>query len=385
MTVFKAFLKVLNKCKVPIIIYTVILVFFSAFNMQTSEKSVSFTASKPNILIVNKAKEEGINKSFINYLNKNSNVINIVGSEEKIDDALFYRDVSYVIYVPENFSQEIITGKSPEIKVKTVGDYGASLANMMVERYLKIANVYSDVAESEEELVSLIDDTLATKVDVKITSKLDSNSIEKAAFYYNFLNYCILAGTIYVICLILSSFKEENIKKRTMVSSMSNKKYNTILLLSNGLFAFVLWIFYVVLSFILLGKIMNTMHGLFFIINSFIFTFCALTIAFLIANLVSNKNAVNGIVNVIALGSSFLCGSFVPTSMLPNFVLKIAHALPSYWYIKTNDLLKEVEVFNVETINPILTNMFIIICFSIIFIIITNMVSIKRKGKIWNL
>ncbi len=382
MTVFKAFLKVLNKCKIPIIIYTVILVFFSAFNMQTSEKSVSFTASKPNILIVNKAKEEGITKSFINYLNKNSNVINIVGSEEKIDDALFYRDVSYVIYVPENFSQEIIAGKSPEIKVKTVGDYGASLANMMVERYLKIANVYSDVAESEEELVSLIDDTLATKVDVKITSKLDSNSIEKAAFYYNFLNYCILAGTIYVICLILSSFKEENIKKRTMVSSMSNKKYNTILLLSNGLFAFVLWIFYVVLSFILLGKIMNTMHGLFFIINSFIFTFCALTIAFLIANLVSNKNAVNGIVNVIALGSSFLCGSFVPTSMLPNFVLKIAHALPSYWYIKTNDLLKEVEVFNVETINPILTNMFIIICFSIIFIIITNMVSIKRKGKI---
>lgn len=380
MTVFKAFLKVLNKCKVPIIIYTVILVFFSAFNMQTSNNSVSFTASKPNILIVNEEKEEGITKSFINYLNKNSNVISIESSEEKIDDALFYRDVSYVIYVPKDFSEEIISGKTPEIKVKTVGDYGASLANMMVERYLKIANVYSDVAESEEELVHLVDDTLDTKVDVKITSKLDSNSIEKAAFYHNFLNYCILAGTIYVICLILSSFKDENIKKRTMVSSMSNKKYNRILLLSNGLFAFILWIFYLLIAFILMGKVMSTMHGLFFIINSFIFTFCALTIAFLIANLVSNKNAVNGIVNVIALGSSFLCGSFVPASMLPDFVLKIAHVLPSYWYIKTNDLLKEVEVFNIETIKPILTNMFIIICFSIVFIVITNMIS-KRKNK----
>lgn len=382
MTVFKAFLKVLNKCKVPIIIYTVILVFFSAFNMQTSEKSVSFTASKPNILIVNEEKEEGITKSFINYLNKNSNVISIESSEEKIDDALFYRDVSYVIYVPEDFSEEIISGKTPEIKVKSVGDYGASLANMMVERYLKIANVYSDVAESEEELVHLVDDTLDTKVDVKITSKLDSNSIEKAAFYHNFLNYCILAGTIYVICLILSSFKDENIKKRTMVSSMSNKKYNRILLLSNGLFAFILWIFYLLIAFILMGKVMSTMHGLFFIINSFIFTFCVLTIAFLIANLVSNKNAVNGIVNVIALGSSFLCGSFVPASMLPDFVLKIAHILPSYWYIKTNDLLKEVEVFNIETIRPILTNMFIIICFSIVFIIITNVVSSKKRKKI---
>lgn len=382
MTVFKAFLKVLNKCKVPIIIYTVILVFFSAFNMQTSEKNVSFTTSKPNILIVNEEKEEGITKSFINYLNKNSNVISIESSEEKIDDALFYRDVSYVICVPEDFSEEIISGKKPEIKVKSVGDYGASLANMMVERYLKIANVYSDVAESKEELVHLVDDTLDTKVDVKITSKLDSNSIEKAAFYHNFLNYCILAGTIYVICLILSSFKDENIKKRTMVSSMSNKKYNRILLLSNGLFAFILWIFYLLIAFILMGKVMSTMHGLFFIINSFIFTFCALTIAFLIANLVSNKNAVNGIVNVIALGSSFLCGSFVPASMLPDFVLKIAHVLPSYWYIKTNDLLKEVEVFNIETIKPILTNMFIIICFSIVFIVITNMVSSKKKGKI---
>ncbi len=380
MTVFKAFLKVLNKCKVPIIIYTVILVFFSAFNMQTSNNSVSFTASKPNILIVNEEKEEGITKSFINYLNKNSNVISIESSEEKIDDALFYRDVSYVIYVPEDFSEEIISGKTPEIKVKSVGDYGASLANMMVERYLKIANVYSDVAESKEELVHLVDDTLDTKIDVKITSKLDSNSIEKAAFYHNFLNYCILAGTIYVICLILSSFKDENINKRTMVSSMSNKKYNRILLLSNGLFAFILWIFYLLIAFILIGKVMSTMHGLFFIINSFIFTFCALTIAFLIANLVSNKNAVNGIVNVIALGSSFLCGSFVPASMLPDFVLKIAHVLPSYWYIKTNDLLKEVEAFNIETIKPILTNMFIIICFSIVFIIITNMVS-KRKNK----
>lgn len=382
MTVFKAFLKVLNKCKVPIIIYTVILVFFSAFNMQTSNNSVSFTASKPNILIVNEEKEEGITKSFINYLNKNSNVISIESSEEKIDDALFYRDVSYVIYVPKDFSEEIISGKTPEIKVKTVGDYGASLANMMVERYLKIANVYSDVAESKEELVHLVDDTLDTKVDVKITSKLDSNSIEKAAFYHNFLNYCILAGTIYVICLILSSFKDENIKKRTMVSSMSNKKYNRILLLSNGLFAFILWIFYLLIAFILMGKVMSTIHGLFFIINSFIFTFCALTIAFLIANLVSNKNAVNGIVNVIALGSSFLCGSFVPASMLPDFVLKIAHVLPSYWYIKTNDLLKEVEVFNIETIRPILTNMFIIICFSIVFIIITNVVSSKKRKKI---
>ena len=39
MTVFKAFLKVLNKCKVPIILYTVLLIGFGGFNMQTSDNS----------------------------------------------------------------------------------------------------------------------------------------------------------------------------------------------------------------------------------------------------------------------------------------------------------------------------------------------------------
>ncbi len=380
MTVFKTFLKVLNKCKVPIIIYTVMLVFFSAFNMQTSEKNISFADSKPNILIVNKeANKDKITKNFINYLSKNSNEVNVSMNEEKIDDALFYRDVSYVIYVPKNFGKDVLHGKNPEIKIKSTKDYGASLANMMVERYLKVANVYSDVTDNEDELVTLIDDTLSKKVKVNLTTKLDTKLIEKAAFYHNFLNYCILAGTIYVICLVLSSFKEENIKKRTIVSSMSHKNYNRILLLSNALFAFILWIFYCILAFILMDKIMFSTHGLIFIINSFIFTICALTLAFLIANLVSNKNAVNGIVNVVALGSSFLCGAFVPTSMLPDFVLKIAHILPSYWFIKTNEMLKEMEVFTFDTLKPILTNMFIVICFSIIFIIITNVFSSKKR------
>lgn len=380
MTVFKTFLKVLNKCKVPIIIYTVMLVFFSAFNMQTSEKNISFADSKPNILIVNKeANKDKITKNFINYLSKNSNEVNVSMNEEKIDDALFYRDVSYVIYVRKNFGKDVLHGKNPEIKIKSTKDYGASLANMMVERYLKVANVYSDVTDNEDELVTLIDDTLSKKVKVNLTTKLDTKLIEKAAFYHNFLNYCILAGTIYVICLVLSSFKEENIKKRTIVSSMSHKNYNRILLLSNALFAFILWIFYCILAFILMDKIMFSTHGLIFIINSFIFTICALTLAFLIANLVSNKNAVNGIVNVVALGSSFLCGAFVPTSMLPDFVLKIAHILPSYWFIKTNEMLKEMEVFTFDTLKPILTNMFIVICFSIIFIIITNVFSSKKR------
>lgn len=379
MTIFKTFLKVLNKCKAPIIMYTVFLIFFGGFNIKTSDNSMSFVANKPDVLIVNEDSDNNITNNLINYIESNTNIIDVDDNEEARDDALFYRDVNYIIYIPKNYGEDFLKGKNPEIKIKSTGDYESSLAEMMLERYIKVANIYNDTYSSEDEIISKINDTLSKETKTDITSKLDTEKIDKASFYYNFTNYCILAGCIYVICLILSSFKNENISKRTIVSSINYKEYNMKLLISNTLFSIVLWIFYVLLSFVLVGDIMFTAHGLIYIINSFIFTICAVTIAFLIGNVMKNKDAINGIVNVIALGSSFLCGAFVPAEILPDTVLKIAHILPSYWYINTNELVKTIEEFNFETLKPIIINMGVIIGFSVLFVIITNIVSNKKR------
>lgn len=378
MTIFKTFLKVLNKCKVPIILYTVFLIGFGGFNMQTSDNSTNFVASKPDILIINKDEEKGITKNLIDYIKNNSNIIDIKDTEEAVNDALFYRDVNYIIYIPENYREDFLNGENPKIEIKSTGDYQAAFSEMLLERYINVANIYQKNIESEEELINKINETISKQTEIEITSKLDTNNLSKATFYYNFANYSILAGCVYVICLILSSFKEEKIRKRTIVSSMNYKEYNRKLLLSNSLFAIVMWIAYVVLSFILVGNIMFTTHGLIYIINSFIFTICAVSIAFLIENLVFNKNAINGIVNVVALGSSFLCGSFVPMDWLPDSVISIAHILPSYYYISNNEMVADLEVINYDTIQPILLNMGIVLLFALGFVIITNVIS-KRK------
>lgn len=381
MTVFKTFLKVLNKCKAPIIMYTVFLIIFGGLNMQTSENSTNFVESKPDVLIINNDEYEGITKNLIKYIEDNSNIVEIEDNEEARNDALFYRDVSYIIYIPENYRSDFLNGLNPKIEIKSTGDGEASYAEMLLTRYIKVANIYEKNIKNEEELITKINETLSKETDIEITSKLDTNNLSKATFYYNFLNYSILAGCVYVICLILSSFKEEKISKRTIISSMNYKKHNRALLLSNSLFAVILWIVYVILSFILIGNIMFTEQGLIYIINSFVFTICATTIAFLIGNLVRNKNAINGIINVVALGSSFLCGAFVPVEWLPDSVLTIAHILPSYWYIQTNEIIKTMEIINFETIKPIIYNMGMVLAFSIIFIIFANIVS-KKKRKI---
>ena len=381
MTVFKTFLKILNKNKFIIILYTMFLIFFGGFNMQTSENNTNFVASKPDIMIVNYDEEKGITKDLIKYIEENSNVVDLKNNEDAINDALFYRDVNYVIYIPKNYNKDFMDGKNPEIEIKSTGDYQSSFAEMLLSRYIKVANIYQKSINSEEELISKINETLSKKSEVEITSKLDTNILSKATFYYNFANYSIMACLIYVICLILASFKDIKIQKRTIISSTNYKTLNRKILLSNSLFSIILWMIYVVLSFILVGDIMFSIHGIFYLINSFVFTICATTIALFIGNIVSNKNTISGIVNVIALGSSFLCGAFVPMEWLPDGVIKIAHILPSYYYISNNEVLKTLELINLNTIKPILLNIIIVLSFSIMFIILTNIVS-KRKQKI---
>ena len=381
MTVFKTFLKILNKNKLIVILYTVFLIGFGCFNMQTSENSTNFVQSKPDILIINNDEEKGITKDLIKYITENSNIVDIKNDEEAINDALFYRDVNYIIYIPENYSEDFMNGKNPEISIKSTGDYQASLAEMLLSRYIKVANTYKQSIDDEDELISKINETLSKQTEVEITSTLDTNSLSKATFYYNFASYSILACLVYVICLILASFKDEKIQKRTIVSSMNYKKHNRQLLLSNSLFSLILWIFYVALSFVLIGDVMFSNQGLIYMLNSFIFTICATTMAFFIGNLVTNKNAVNGIVNVVALGSSFLCGAFVPMRWLPDSVLKIAHILPSYYYIDTNEALTSLEMFNLETLKPLIINMTIVLGFSVAFIVLANIVARKKRKK----
>ena len=103
MTVFKTFLKVLNKNKFVIILYTIILLLFGGINMQTSENSTNFVASKPDVLIINNDENIGISKNLSDYIEKNTNIVKVEDNEDAINDALFYRDVNYIIYIPKHY------------------------------------------------------------------------------------------------------------------------------------------------------------------------------------------------------------------------------------------------------------------------------------------
>ena len=82
---------------------------------------------------------------------------------------------------------------------------------------------------------------------------------------------------------------------------------------------------------------------------------------------------------MVALGSSFLCGAFVPVQWLPDSVLKAAHILPAYWYIQTNEFLKTAETVTLESLKPVFGNMAVILLFALLFVLAAGFVSRRRR------
>ena len=378
MIVFNAFFKVVKKYIGVIILYTVMLISFGSINYATNNENMTFSNRLPDILIINNDEEVGLTKNLINYLKENANVLDIENDEEKINDAIFYREVNYVIYIPKNYRVDTLNKLNPTIDIKSANDYDSAYTSMLLTRYLNVQNTYLKYTNNENELINSINNNLSYKTNIEITSKLDTAKLTKISRFFNFASYSIMAVIIYIICLVISSFNKDVVKKRTIISSMNYKKYNKYILLSSFIYSSIIWILYVILSFIIIGSSMFSLRGLIYILNTFIFSFVALTLALLISNLIKSKGAISGIVNVIALGQAFLCGAFIPSEFLGENIIKYSKILPAYWYNNSNDLLSTIEVINIVNLKPILLNMIVLVIFAIIFIVINNIVS-KHK------
>ena len=380
MTVFKTFWKIVNKYKGTIILYTVMLISFGGINLASNDTTTTFTSTLPNIAIVNNDQKSVLTNNLISYLSENSKVVDIENDEEKINDALFYRDVSYVVYIPKNYTNDVLKGMNPTINIKSTNDYTSSLEEMMLTDYLNLQNTYLKLTTDQTKLTNYINDTLKDKSEVVLTSKVDTKSLSKVSRYFNFASYSILAVVIFIITLVLTSFKEKTVNKRIVVSSMNYKKHNGLILKSSLLYALIVWVLFSLLAIILLGKSLLNIRGLLLILNTLIFTLQALTFALLISSLVNNKDAIGGIVNVVALGSAFLCGAFIPSMYLPEKVVSISHIFPAYYYNNSNDLVTSLEVINLTTLKPFITNIMMMLVFMLVFIVLNNFV-IKNKRK----
>lgn len=378
MTVFKTYWKIVKKNIGIIILYTVMLLVFGTMNLKANKNSFEFISSKPDIIIVNNSSGI-ITDNLISYLKTNANVKNIT-DENDIDDAVFFRDANYVIYIPKEFENKIENGKEFNIDIKTNNSYDSYIASELLNKYLDVFSKYMNLYNDKILAIQKLDNTLNKKADVVIENKTNLNG--KTSLFYNFSSYSIMAIVIYIICLVLSSFNDEKISKRTNVSGMNYKTFNNYLYISSFTFTFIIFIVYLILSFLILKSSILNINGFLYSLNMFIFFIVSFTMAILISNLVKSKGAISGVVNVISLGSAFLCGAFIPVKYMPSFALKIAHIFPTFYFIDNNEYIASLQNLDKASYEFVLKNFIIMIIFIIFFLILNTLVTrFKRKAN----
>ena len=117
---------------------------------------------------------------------------------------------------------------------------------------------------------------------------------------------------------------KRNLVLRTRVSSLSETRRNGQMVLAALTYSSVIWVVLVVVGAITsrlsLAHVLTPRFGL-MLLGSFLYMLISMSIALLACAITQKQNVITGVTNVVALGSSFLGGVFVPVEVLGEGVL----------------------------------------------------------------
>ena len=335
MTVFKSFFKVARGYTPIIMLYVVVflVVMYISFTVGETPGAESYKDQGTDMCIINHDDNE-ISDSLVKYLDKKHNLVTLEENEDIFRDAIYNRTVTYILIIPKGFGDSLLAGdnKISLESYKLPGSMNADFVEMDMNTYLSTFSSYLSLDYSSSKAYDATLKTMEKKTDATVYQE-DVVRFSKAHKFYKYYPYIIISIIITGLAPILIRFNQEDLKKRTLCSRVSILRRNLILTIGSGIYTIFIVVCIVALSFVLAGKDMMSATAPLHIANATLYAFVCLALAFLISTITNKTNVLNMVANVIGLGSSFLCGVFVPRELLSDAVCAIGKFLPAYWYI----------------------------------------------------
>ena len=385
MQVYRAFFKIIKKNLTEICIYIGVLLFFTIIisSVTSGETMTGFNPTKSNIVFINYDEGSVLVDGLKEYLGEKANIIEKEDDATKLQDALFFREAEYIVRVPKGFSAALSTENEMKLEKTTVPDSATGMyIDLMINKFMNTAKLYKDHLgdKTDAQLLTLIQNDLKNETKVTVNNFNSNASNNKSyVFYFNYLSYSLFGIMILGVCAVMLVFNDINIKRRNNCSPVRLRSINMQLVSGNLSFAGICWLIIVIPSFFMYKDFMFTIGGLLLLLNSFIFTMSTLSISFFIANVIKSRNAMSAASNVVAIGTSFISGAFVPQEMLGTTVLRISSFTPSYWYVKSNNIITDIVNYNTENLMPVIFNMLIILGFAAAFLAVTLVIAKQKR------
>lgn len=374
MQVFKAFFKILNKNKLSMIIYIGIYMTLTLMmSGNGAESSTTFSQVSMDIGIENKDKGE-LGSALVEYLSQNNNIKEIPKNKEELQDDMYYREIHYVLTIPEDFTEKFMAGEREEALEGIVvpGNGVAFLTEMEINEFLKTLGMYVDggfeAAKAAEQ--TLLD--MKKEAKVEFLSQKDIQERPAASYFFQYLPYIFLCMMLVSLSAVLVTFNQKDIDARNKCSAMSFTKRNFQMMLGSIAIMVLEYVFFMAVACLLYPDYMKSIQGGLSALNALAYMLVCLSIAFFTARVVKNDGELNMVANVVGLATGFLGGAFVPLEMMNEGVKKISKFVPSYWYVISNDIIWKLESFSEAGeiyINIIVTVAFAIAVFAVAMVV----------------
>ena len=302
------------------------------------ETYTSYESEKIKIGVVDK--DNGpLAEGLVKWLEGTHHVTMLEDDREKLQEELFYRNASYIVQIPENFYQTCIEEEEPLSVTKVPGSYTSFYVDQQISTWLNSIRTYTAAGFSLKEAMDASMELSASEVTMYEGTE---NNLETPPYiyYFRYVPYLFLAVLSYSLGYVLLAFQKEDIQKRMRASAVSMRRQNMEGLLAMFMLGTVLWLISAAGVCVLFGKefLTSPLIG-YYILNTALMLGIALSLSYLVGIFVKNSNMLSGISNLLSLGMCFLCGAFVPMSIMNKSVLKIAQFLPVYWYESVNETL----------------------------------------------
>ncbi|MBP7479369.1 MAG: ABC transporter permease [Spirochaetaceae bacterium] len=386
MPVFKTFLKIVNKNKSTIIMYLAIFlgIAIPITKLIPGAAEPSYADSAEPIAVIDNDNSV-ISKGLHDYLKKTQRVKNIETDTDSIQDALYFRDIQFLVSIPSGYEKSLLQGVVPVLNTTSVpNSYSGIYISMQIEQYLSFLRIYLASGYTLQDAVQKAEEVLNTKADVSLVNdgKTLSQSY-KFTFYYQYIPYMLLGILVQIIGLIFLSFNKEEVRRRTMCSSTTLRSRNIQLFFGCAVLGIAILAVVLLISFILYGSELSQ-SGVFpwLLANSLTFLVVSISLGFLVGSIVKNDNQLSALATSIAMIFSFLGGIFISQELMGNQVQKIAKFIPTYWYIASNKILGYAQ--GIETIDTsiFMQNIGIQVAFALAFFSLALAVSKRKSGRV---
>lgn len=344
MQVFKSFFMIARKrlrsACIYFAIYTVIILIFS-FTAESSFDG-NFQSSALSVYIEDHDCTDA-SLALCSYLDSLHEVTTEPLSAEEIADQMYYRMLDYVLVIPQGFEEKLLAQDTGGLLDSSMipGSSNGIFVNLQVTQYIHSLQSYLAGGYTLSSALTATDRCLAEIPAVNAVSFGSDNSVtdNRVFYFYQYLPYVFILILFAGMAPILITMNEPDMRRRTLCSCLPASGRNLQLAAACTLYALLVWLLFMLLGFGIFRQDFLTRYSLLAMGNSFIFLLFCVAVTLFVSIFSPDENVLNMISNIIGLSMSFLCGVFVPQSMLSDGVLAVGKFLPAYWYVSINDML----------------------------------------------